>query len=71
MSMSLDGFVTAANPRMEEPTGDGGQVLTEWAMGDENGLNSSIAMADHMWAVPPWMGPWDGSFFERTSSYLQ
>jgi dihydrofolate reductase len=42
MSMSLDGFVTAANPRMEEPTGDGGQVLTAWAMGDENDLNSSF-----------------------------
>ena len=42
MSMSLDGFVTAANPRMEEPAGDGGQVLTAWAMGDENDLNRTF-----------------------------
>lgn len=42
MSMSLDGFVTAANPRMEEPTGDGGQVLTDWAMGDEHDLNRTF-----------------------------
>jgi dihydrofolate reductase len=42
MSMSLDGFVTAANPRMEEPNGDGGLVLTEWAMGGENDLNSTF-----------------------------
>ncbi len=24
MSMSLDGFITASNPRMEAPMGDGG-----------------------------------------------
>jgi len=42
MSMSLDGFVTAANPRMEEPVGDGGQVLTDWATGDENDLNRTF-----------------------------
>jgi dihydrofolate reductase len=39
MSMWLDGFVTAANPRMEEPTGDGGQVLNEWSMEGENSPN--------------------------------
>jgi dihydrofolate reductase len=42
MSMSLDGFVTAGNPRMEDPVGDGGQVLTDWAMGDENDLNRTF-----------------------------
>lgn len=31
ISMSLDGYVTAANPRVEEPMGDGGQILHEWA----------------------------------------
>lgn len=31
ISMSLDGYVTAAYPRLEEPMGDGGQVLHEWA----------------------------------------
>jgi dihydrofolate reductase len=33
MSMSLDGFVTGADPRPEEPNGDGGQRLIEWAFG--------------------------------------
>jgi len=31
ISMSLDGYVTAANPTLEEPMGPGGQVLHEWA----------------------------------------
>ena len=31
--MSLDGFMTAANVRSEEPLGDGGQRLHEWTMG--------------------------------------
>src|SRR5262245_36387207 len=26
---------------------------------DENGF-STLAVADHLWAVPPWMGPVDG-----------
>jgi hypothetical protein len=33
ISMSLDGFMTAANIRPEEPMGDGGQRLHEWAFG--------------------------------------
>jgi hypothetical protein len=36
ISMSLDGFVTAANVRPEEPMGDGGERLHAWAFeGDE------------------------------------
>jgi dihydrofolate reductase len=35
ISMSLDGFVTAANVRPGEPLGDGGQRLHEWAFGDD------------------------------------
>ena len=37
ISMSLDGFITAANRRPEEPMGDGGEQLHEWAFnsGDE------------------------------------
>lgn len=35
ISMSLDGYVTAANPRLDEPMGDGGQVLHEWASDDD------------------------------------
>ena len=38
ISMSLDGYVTAAGVRPEEPMGDGGQPLHEWALGtDERG----------------------------------
>ena len=33
ISMSLDGYVTAAGVRPEEPMGDGGQQLHEWAFG--------------------------------------
>ncbi|MBA2715320.1 MAG: dihydrofolate reductase family protein [Rubrobacteraceae bacterium] len=35
ISMSLDGFVTASGVRPEEPMGDGGQRLHEWAQGDD------------------------------------
>lgn len=36
-SMSLDGFTTGPNPRPEEPNGDGGMRLVEWAFADEEG----------------------------------
>ena len=35
ISMSLDGFMTAAHPRPDEPMGDGGQRLVEWAFGGD------------------------------------
>lgn len=35
MSMSLDGYVTAANSSSEEPLGDGGERLVEWAFGED------------------------------------
>ena len=35
ISMSLDGFVTASNVRPEEPMGDGGQRLHDWAFGED------------------------------------
>jgi len=35
ISMSLGGFVTASNVSAEEPLGDGGQRLHEWAFGDD------------------------------------
>jgi dihydrofolate reductase len=35
ISMSLDGYVTAAGVRPEETMGDGGQVLHEWAFGED------------------------------------
>jgi dihydrofolate reductase len=31
ISMSLDGFIAGPNPRLEEPLGDGGRGLHEWA----------------------------------------
>lgn len=42
ISMSLDGFVTAANIRAEEPLGDGGQQLHDWAFGSEDDRNREI-----------------------------
>lgn len=45
MSMSLDGFITAANPRMDAPVGDGGLVLTEWAISSEKGEANSDLLA--------------------------
>ena len=35
MSMSVDGFIRAANPTAEEPLGHGGEKLHEWAMGND------------------------------------
>lgn len=45
MSMSLDGFINAANERVDNPMGDGGLVLHDWMMGDQNDVNSKF-MAD-------------------------
>jgi hypothetical protein len=39
ISMSLDGFVAAANRTPEEPLGAGGQRLHEWAMDSEDPRN--------------------------------
>ena len=45
MSMSLDGFVTASNVRPEEPLGDGGRRLHEWAFGDDEHNRELLAEA--------------------------
>ena len=45
ISMSLDGFVTAANVRPEEPLGDGGQRLHEWAFGEDERNRELLAEA--------------------------
>ena len=42
ISMSLDGFITAANVRPEEPLGDGGERLHEWAFGGEDERNRKL-----------------------------
>ena len=41
-SMSLDGFMTAANTRPEEPMGDGGQRLVDWAIGGDDDRNRTF-----------------------------
>ena len=66
-SMSLDGFMTAANQTAEEPMGDGGLRLMEWAMGDDerssellegwvSGLGASIAGRTTYDTSLPWWG---------------
>jgi len=45
ISMSLDGFVTASNIRPEEPMGDGGQRLHEWAFGEDDRNRELLAEA--------------------------
>ena len=68
ISMSLDGFVTGANPRPDEPNGDGGQVLNEWAFGGDErdravleqgvaGLGAVIAGRRTYDLSLPWWGP--------------
>src|SRR5262245_12295657 len=81
MSMSLDGYVTAADVRPEEPMGDGGQQLHEWAFGaDERGrevlaesastVGASIAGRRTYDLSVPWWGP-DGPDGEaRTPTFI-
>ena len=68
ISMSLDGFMTAANRRPEEPMGDGGLRLVEWVMSDDERsrkvLEEGIAEAGAVIAgretydtSMPWWGP--------------
>jgi dihydrofolate reductase len=42
MSMSLDGYVRAANPRPEEPLGEGGEALHVWAMSDDDAAGREV-----------------------------
>jgi dihydrofolate reductase len=43
ISMSLDGYVTASGVRPEEPMGEGGHLLHEWAFGDDQGGRDVLA----------------------------
>lgn len=66
-SMSLDGFMTAADRTPEVPLGPGGEVLTQWAMDDPAGvellgrwveqLGASIAGRVTYDTSLPWWGP--------------
>ncbi len=42
ISMSLDGFIAAPDIRPEEPMGDGGQRLHEWAFGGAGGRDREV-----------------------------
>jgi dihydrofolate reductase len=42
ISMSLDGFITAANRTPEEPMGEGGEQLHEWAFSGKDDRNRDI-----------------------------
>ena len=45
ISMSLDGFITAPNMTAEEPMGDGGERLHEWAFGADERSSELLAEA--------------------------
>jgi len=68
ISMSLDGFVTAAGRTPEQPTGPGGERLTEWAFGEDERnraylsdaiaqLGAVIAGRETYDTSLPWWGP--------------
>ena len=42
ISMSLDGFMTASNQTPEEPLGDGGERLHEWAFSAADGRSREV-----------------------------
>ena len=42
ISMSLDGYVRAANPRPDEPLGVGGEALHEWAMNPDDAAERDV-----------------------------
>jgi dihydrofolate reductase len=42
MSMSLDGYIRAANPRPDEPLGEGGEALHAWAMSDDDAAGRDV-----------------------------
>jgi hypothetical protein len=60
ISMSLAGFVTASNVRPEEPMGDGGQRLHEWALASTSAQVRDLSKArmeqclDKMAAIFAW-----------------
>ena len=69
MSMSLDGYMTASGVRPEEPMGDGGQQLHQWALGADDERSGEV-LAESLSSVGatiagrrtydlsvPWWGP--------------
>jgi dihydrofolate reductase len=52
ISMSVDGFIAGPNQTLEQPLGDGGEVLHEWAFGlasfrERHGMDGGETGADH------------------------
>ena len=81
ISVSLDGYVTAAGVRPEEPMGDGGQRLHEWAFGDdergrdvladsESKVGASIAGRRTYDLSVPWWGPDGPGGAARTPTFI-
>ena len=82
MSMSLDGYMAASGVRPEEPMGDGGQRLHEWAFdaGDERSANVLAEMSSSVGAgitgrrtydlSVPWWGPDGPSGSIRTPLFV-
>jgi len=82
MSMSLDGYATATGIRPEEPMGDGGQQLHQWALGTGDPRSAEV-LAESLRRVGatiagrrtydlsvPWWGP-DGPGGEaRTPTFI-
>jgi hypothetical protein len=50
MSMSLDGFIAAANRRPEEPLGKGGQRLHDWAFASDDDRDRAV-LTGRAWGV--------------------
>jgi dihydrofolate reductase len=42
ISMSLDGYIRAANPRPDEPLGVGGEALHDWAMNPDDAVGRDM-----------------------------
>ncbi len=81
ISMSLDGYVTAAGVRPGEPMGDGGQQLHEWAFGDdergrdvlaesESKVGATIAGRRTYDLSVPWWGPDEPGGAARTPTFI-
>ncbi len=81
ISTSLDGYVTASGVRPDEPMGDGGQVLHEWAFGDadagrevhaesQDTVGASIAGRRTYDLSIPWWGANGPGFDARTPTVI-
>jgi dihydrofolate reductase len=82
MSMSLDGYATASGVRPEEPMGDGGQQLHQWALGTGDPRSAEV-LAESTRSVGatiagrrtydlsvPWWGPDGPSGSARTPLFV-